>query len=62
MYNKVLKDIINRYKLLQGYRIHYTPGFDCFGANNEDFFAADLEEASLVDKLDLTFKRKGLKA
>ncbi|XP_071943592.1 isoleucine--tRNA ligase, mitochondrial-like [Antedon mediterranea] len=29
--NKVLKDIINRYKLLQGYKIHYKPGWDCHG-------------------------------
>ena len=29
--NKVLKDIINRYKLMRGYRIHYVPGWDCHG-------------------------------
>ncbi|KAK9894284.1 isoleucyl-tRNA synthetase [Cystobasidium minutum MCA 4210] len=29
--NKILKDVINRYKLLRGYRIHYMPGFDCHG-------------------------------
>lgn len=29
--NKVLKDIINRYQLLQGNRIHYVPGWDCHG-------------------------------
>ncbi|XP_071791393.1 isoleucine--tRNA ligase, mitochondrial-like [Asterias amurensis] len=29
--NKILKDIINRYKLLQGHRIHYKPGWDCHG-------------------------------
>lgn len=29
--NKVLKDIINRYNLLQGYRVHYVPGWDCHG-------------------------------
>lgn len=37
MYNKVLKDMINRYKLIRGYRIEYSPGFDCFGVHNEDF-------------------------
>lgn len=37
MYNKVLKDIVNRYKLLLGYRVHYMPGFDCFGTNVEDY-------------------------
>ncbi|XP_061163339.1 isoleucine--tRNA ligase, mitochondrial-like [Saccostrea echinata] len=29
--NKVLKDIINRYYLLRGYKIHYVPGWDCHG-------------------------------
>jgi isoleucyl-tRNA synthetase len=29
--NKVLKDIINKYKLLQGYKTNYVPGWDCHG-------------------------------
>ena len=29
--NKVLKDILNRYKLMQGYRVLYRPGWDCHG-------------------------------
>ncbi|XP_076815858.1 isoleucine--tRNA ligase, mitochondrial-like [Clavelina lepadiformis] len=29
--NKILKDIINRYKLLRGYRVNYRPGWDCHG-------------------------------
>jgi len=29
--NKILKDIINKYKLLQGHRVHYVPGWDCHG-------------------------------
>ncbi|XP_038048865.1 isoleucine--tRNA ligase, mitochondrial-like [Patiria miniata] len=29
--NKILKDVINRYKLLRGYRVHYKPGWDCHG-------------------------------
>ncbi|MEM8830817.1 MAG: isoleucine--tRNA ligase, partial [Cyanobacteria bacterium P01_G01_bin.19] len=29
--NKVLKDIINKYKLLQGHRTEYIPGWDCHG-------------------------------
>ena len=38
---QVLKDIVNRYKLLRGYRIHYVPGFDCHGTSVEDFYKAD---------------------
>ena len=29
--NKVLKDIINKYKLLQGHKTKYIPGWDCHG-------------------------------
>lgn len=29
--NKILKDIINRYSLLQGKKIDYRPGWDCHG-------------------------------
>ncbi len=29
--NKVLKDIINKYKLLRGYKVRYVPGWDCHG-------------------------------
>ena len=29
--NKVLKDIINKYKLLQGHKTDYIPGWDCHG-------------------------------
>ncbi|CAG0895225.1 unnamed protein product [Cyprideis torosa] len=29
--NKILKDVINRYKLLSGHRVHFRPGWDCHG-------------------------------
>ena len=29
--NKVIKDIVNRYKLMKGYRVEYRPGWDCHG-------------------------------
>ena len=51
MYNKVLKDIINRYKLLRGFRVHYVPGFDCHGAAVEDFYSADSDQAAKIDSL-----------
>ena len=40
LYNKTLKDIINRYKLLRGFRVHYIPGCDCHGAAIEDLALA----------------------
>lgn len=29
--NKILKDIVNRYKTLQGHKVYYRPGWDCHG-------------------------------
>ena len=29
--NKILKDIINKYKILRGYKVNYVPGWDCHG-------------------------------
>ena len=29
--NKILKDIVNRSKLLSGYKIDFVPGWDCHG-------------------------------
>lgn len=29
--NKILKDIINRYQILQGRKVRYVPGWDCHG-------------------------------
>ena len=29
--NKVLKDIVNRFQLLRGKQVHFTPGWDCHG-------------------------------
>ena len=35
-YNMVSKDAINRYKLMQGFRVIMQPGFDCYGTVIED--------------------------
>jgi len=29
--NKVLKDIVNKYKTLQGFKVNFVPGWDCHG-------------------------------
>ena len=36
MYNKVLKDITNRFKIIQGYKVNFINGFDCYGVEIED--------------------------
>jgi len=45
--NKVLKDIINRHKLLRGHRIEYVPGWDCHGLPIE--LKASVEAAAEAD-------------
>jgi len=42
--NKILKDIINKYKLLQGYKVRYVPGWDCHGLPIELKVLQNIEE------------------
>ncbi|CAG8470009.1 10667_t:CDS:10 [Diversispora eburnea] len=49
--NKILKDIINRYKILQGYKVSFIPGWDCHGLPIE---LKALSELKNVDKSKLT--------
>ncbi|EGG09855.1 uncharacterized protein MELLADRAFT_34324, partial [Melampsora larici-populina 98AG31] len=50
--NKILKDIINRVKLLDGYRINYVPGFDCHGLPLELKAVEALRESSELNQSD----------
>ena len=63
--NKVLKDIVNRYKLMQGYRVHYRPGWDCHGLPIElkACKETDLMQASPreIRRKAATFAQKTLK-
>lgn len=36
LYNRIQKDSINRLKIMQGYKVHYNLGFECFGLRIED--------------------------
>jgi isoleucyl-tRNA synthetase len=49
--NKVLKDTINRYKLLRGFAIDYVPGWDCHGLPIEVKALGQLQQAA-GDQLD----------
>ncbi|RIB05940.1 isoleucine--tRNA ligase [Gigaspora rosea] len=49
--NKVLKDIINRYKVLKGHKVAFIPGWDCHGLPIE---LKALSELKNVDKSLLT--------
>ncbi|XP_075233229.1 isoleucyl-tRNA synthetase, mitochondrial isoform X2 [Lycorma delicatula] len=44
--NKILKDITIRYKLLQGYKVHYKPGWDCHGLPIELLAVLNLDKAN----------------
>ncbi|KAH9813750.1 tRNA synthetases class I-domain-containing protein [Melampsora americana] len=50
--NKILKDIINRVKLLNGNRINYLPGFDCHGLPLELKAVEALRDSSEINQSD----------
>ncbi|GAB1608053.1 isoleucine--tRNA ligase, mitochondrial [Argonauta hians] len=50
--NKILKDIVNRHKLLEGYRIGYRPGWDCHGL--------PIELKAIKEKTDAAFNLEPL--
>ncbi|CUA71013.1 isoleucyl-tRNA synthetase [Rhizoctonia solani] len=41
--NKILKDIINRFHVMQGHRVHYMPGWDCHGLPIENKALQELQ-------------------
>jgi isoleucyl-tRNA synthetase len=43
--NKVLKEIINRYKSMRGFRTPYVPGWDCHGLPIEQKVAREIQES-----------------
>ncbi|NEO75701.1 isoleucine--tRNA ligase [Moorena sp. SIO4G3] len=58
--NKVLKDIINKYQLLQGRKVRYVPGWDCHGLPIElkVLQAMKLEERQQLTPIKLRRKAK----
>ncbi len=56
--NKVLKDIINKYKILKGHKVHFIPGWDCHGLPIELKVLQSLkgEERKNLDTLGLREK------
>jgi len=56
--NKVLKDIINKFKTLKGFRVHYVPGWDCHGLPIELKVLQNLksDERKNLDTLNLRKK------
>ena len=56
--NKVLKDIVNRYKLMRGYKIVYRPGWDCHGLPIE---LKACKETDFVEASPREIRRKAAK-
>ena len=58
--NKVLKDIINKYKTLKGFKVHYVPGWDCHGLPIELKVLQNLksDERKNLDTLKLRKKQQ----
>ncbi|MBU4173649.1 MAG: isoleucine--tRNA ligase [Actinobacteria bacterium] len=52
-YNKIIKDIIVKYKTMRGFRCPYVPGWDCHGQPIEHEVTKRLGADSDVDKVEL---------
>ena len=46
--NKSLKDFVNRYKSMRGYRTPYVPGWDCHGLPIEQKVSREIQEKKLT--------------
>ena len=46
--NKTLKDIVNRYKSMRGFRTPYVPGWDCHGLPIEQKVSREIQEKKLT--------------
>ncbi|QHO34002.1 hypothetical protein HN873_028614 [Arachis hypogaea] len=59
--NKILKDIINRYKLLQNYKVHFVPGWDCHGLPIELKVLQSLDQEARNNLTPLKLRAKATK-
>ncbi|XP_010248472.1 PREDICTED: isoleucine--tRNA ligase, chloroplastic/mitochondrial isoform X2 [Nelumbo nucifera] len=59
--NKILKDIINRYKLLQNYKVHYVPGWDCHGLPIELKVLQSMDQDTRKELTPLKLRTKAAK-
>ncbi len=59
--NKILKDIINKYKLLQGYKVRYVPGWDCHGLPIELKVLQNIEEKDRTNLTPIKLRKKAAK-
>ena len=53
MYNRMLKDIVNRYKLLRGHRVQCKIGFDSHGNHVAGAFGQGFSQHDLSEETRL---------
>ncbi|KAF9559444.1 isoleucyl-tRNA synthetase [Agrocybe pediades] len=58
--NKIIKDIINRFHVSQGRKVHYIPGWDCHGLPIENKAMKEMQRSSLDTPASVI--RKGAQA
>lgn len=56
--NKILKDIINKYQLLQGRKVRYIPGWDCHGLPIELKVLQNMKSEERQNLTPLTLRHK----
>ncbi|MEH2267912.1 MAG: isoleucine--tRNA ligase [Nostoc sp.] len=56
--NKILKDIINRYQMLQGRKVRYVPGWDCHGLPIELKVLQNMKSAERQNLTSLQLRQK----
>ncbi|MGL4498090.1 MAG: class I tRNA ligase family protein, partial [Planktothrix sp.] len=56
--NKILKDIINRYQILQGRKVRYVPGWDCHGLPIELKVLQNMKAGEREQLTPLTLRHK----
>lgn len=57
-YNKILKDIIIKYKTMRGFRCPYVPGWDCHGQPIEHEVTKKLKEQGIASEVDTVELRR----
>ncbi len=56
--NKILKDIVNKYQILQGRKVRYVPGWDCHGLPIELKVLQKLKSAERRELTPITLRQK----
>ena len=56
--NKILKDFINRYKILRGFEVRYVPGWDCHGLPIELKVLQSLKQAERQALTPVTLRQR----